>query len=379
MAGFENSDINTFIDTFISVEQIDYEYYDKNLLFAEIEAERAAAKAAAAEAEIEANTKADAKAEAAKEAAAEAAAEAATALSKSKETLSEEAAAAEAKEEVKRAEAISAAKAPPEMTPEAAAAKYPLQNDYETYISEIDSINYSINILLLSTLANTQQQQQPRSDPQQKHFNIIKEEIKKLNFDLRCQINKCNVVGQHDSKRGGYVDCRTKIKILIKLCMFLILIWFIYDYTKMRLMFEGYYMIRSGYCFSFKEAMWSAIGLDNQVCTQYRVFVMSIFNLTIIDYLRYCLTSSSVAVIFYKLNNYIDYTLDRGLDLIGYEGNFNANNNVHLLLQDTHPVAQSGGFPKLSRKISKTKKIRKKRKKGYKKTKNKKKRKSRLI
>jgi hypothetical protein len=208
-------------------------------------------------------------------------------------------------------------------------------------------------------------------------INIIKEEIKKLNFDLRCQINKCDVVGQ--SKKGGYIDCRTKIKTLTKLCMFLILIWFIYDREKIEIMYKGYYMIRSGYCFSFKEAMWGAIGLDNQVCTQYRVFVMSIFNLTIIDYLRYCFTSSSVAVIFYKLNNFMDYVLDSGLDLIGYDGNFNANNNVHLLLQDTTQSSSGGGFPKVSRKISKTKKIRKKRKKGHKKTKNKKKRKSRLI
>ena len=172
--------------------------------------------------------------------------------------------------------------------------------------------------------------------------------------------------------------------------MFLILIWFIYDESKMKLLFEGYYMIRSGHCFTFKEAMWGAIGLDNQVCTQYRVFVMSIFNLTIPQYLKHCLTTSSVATLFYQLNNLMDFALDRGLDLINYEGNFYTNNNVHLLLQDTADGTTSGGgFPKISRKISrkisKTKKIRIRKHKtghktGHKKTKHKKKkRRSSLI
>tara|TARA_Y100000389_G_scaffold35707_1_gene30365 strand:- start:85 stop:543 length:459 start_codon:yes stop_codon:yes gene_type:complete len=151
-------------------------------------------------------------------------------------------------------------------------------------------------------------------------------------------------------------------------------------------------MIRNGYCFTFKEAFWAAIGLDNQICTQYRVFVMSIFNLTIFDYFRYCLTTSGVATLFHQLNNLMDYVLDTGLDIIRYDENDDFNTNqVLLLLPDTpsDDAANSGGFQKISRKvsrqISKTKKIRiRKHKTGHKtrhkKTKHKKKkRRSRLI
>ena len=218
-------------------------------------------------------------------------------------------------------------------------------------------------------------------------FNAIKNKIK----ELRENIEGLDIAVTTSVKDGGGSPLslkerisggdRDSIKTLTKLCMFLILIWFIHDDSKMRLMIEGYYMIRKGYCFTFKEAMWSAIGLDNPVCTQYRIFVMSIFNLTIFDYLKYCFTGSSVAVLVSQLNSLMNVVLDRGLNLIGYNENpyFNENTNVHRLLPDTSTNNSGGGFPKLSRKISKTKKIRKKRKKGYKKTKNKKKRKSRLI
>ena len=227
----------------------------------------------------------------------------------------------------------------------------------------------------------------PGDDPRNNAFKAIKEKIKELKEKPGVQITRAAAGGggrgeSPSSLKGSISGGHNKdsIKTLTKLCMFLILIWFIYDESKMRLMIEGYYMIRKGYCFTFKEAMWSAIGLDNPVCTQYRVFVMSIFNLTIFDYLKYCFTGSSVALLVSQLNSLMDVVLDRGLDLIVYNENLGfKTNDVQLLLTDTTQGASGGGFPKVSRKISKTKKIRKKRKKGHKKTKQKKKRKSRLI
>ena len=233
-------------------------------------------------------------------------------------------------------------------------------------------------------------------------FDDIIKEIRMLKVGLN--INKVHngTAPGSDGHRGGSPESlkrytggagdRTQIKKLTKLCMFLILSWFIYDESKMQLMIEGYYMIRNGYCFTFKEAFWAAIGLDNQICTQYRVFVMSIFNLTIFDYFRHCLTTSGVATLFYQLNNLMDYVLDTGLDIIRYDENDDFNTNqVLLLLPDTpsDDAANSGGFQKISRKvsrqISKTKKKRiRKHKTGHKtrhkKTKHKKKkRRSRLI